>query len=167
MWICVYCRDWVPQKTHFCLVRYSCCSVPHSRVSSEGSRKVCEPRVVTVRRAQGAELGLGLCGGNLRGVYVKSLEEDSPARGPEGLQPGDLILEVGYIHQHVGGHTHNVYHNYFMSELFSPCSIPAKAHRCFPCLSLFLYRLPLSSLSLIVHCGVPTWPIFIQRYAGS
>ncbi|XP_055758844.1 disks large homolog 5-like isoform X8 [Salvelinus fontinalis] len=72
---------------------------PHSfiRVSSEGSRKVCEPRVVTVRRAQGAELGLGLCGGNLRGVYVKSLEEDSPARGPEGLQPGDLILEYGSV----------------------------------------------------------------------
>ncbi|XP_031679627.1 disks large homolog 5 isoform X2 [Oncorhynchus kisutch] len=72
---------------------------PHSfiRVSSEGSRKVCEPRVVTVLRAQGAELGLGLCGGNLRGVYVKSLEEDSPARGPEGLQPGDLILEYGSV----------------------------------------------------------------------
>uniref|UniRef100_A0A4W5RE06 Discs, large homolog 5a (Drosophila) n=1 Tax=Hucho hucho TaxID=62062 RepID=A0A4W5RE06_9TELE len=72
---------------------------PHSfiRVSSEGSRKVCEPRVVTVRRAQGAELGLGLCGGNLRGVYVESLEEDSPARGQEGLQPGDLILEYGSV----------------------------------------------------------------------
>ncbi|KAL0964592.1 hypothetical protein UPYG_G00326160 [Umbra pygmaea] len=68
---------------------------PHSfiRMSSEGSRRACEPRVVTVRRAQGAELGLGLCGGNLRGVYVESLEEDSPALGPDGLQPGDLILE--------------------------------------------------------------------------
>uniref|UniRef100_A0A8C7U697 Discs, large homolog 5a (Drosophila) n=1 Tax=Oncorhynchus mykiss TaxID=8022 RepID=A0A8C7U697_ONCMY len=63
----------------------------------KGSCKVCEPRVVTVLRAQGAELGLGLCGGNLRGVYVKSLEEDSPARGPEGLQPGDLILEYGSV----------------------------------------------------------------------
>uniref|UniRef100_A0A8C7QWK0 Discs, large homolog 5a (Drosophila) n=1 Tax=Oncorhynchus mykiss TaxID=8022 RepID=A0A8C7QWK0_ONCMY len=63
----------------------------------KGSRKVCEPRVVTVRRAQGAELGLGLCGGNLRGVYVESLEEDSPARGTEGLQPGDLILEYGSV----------------------------------------------------------------------
>ncbi|XP_045067495.1 disks large homolog 5-like isoform X2 [Coregonus clupeaformis] len=72
---------------------------PHSfsRVSSEGSCKVCEPRVVTVRRAQGTELGLGLCGGNLRGVYVERLEEDSPARGPEGLQPGDLILEYGSV----------------------------------------------------------------------
>ncbi|CAB1312852.1 unnamed protein product [Coregonus sp. 'balchen'] len=48
---------------------------PHSfiRMSSESSRKVCEPRVVTVRRAQGAELGLGLCGGNLRGVYYGSV----------------------------------------------------------------------------------------------
>uniref|UniRef100_A0A8C8HVC6 Discs, large homolog 5a (Drosophila) n=1 Tax=Oncorhynchus tshawytscha TaxID=74940 RepID=A0A8C8HVC6_ONCTS len=65
--------------------------------TTKGSRKVCEPRVVTVRRAQGAELGLGLCGGNLRGVYVESLEEDSPARGTEGLQPGDLILEYGSV----------------------------------------------------------------------
>uniref|UniRef100_A0A674AT23 Discs, large homolog 5a (Drosophila) n=1 Tax=Salmo trutta TaxID=8032 RepID=A0A674AT23_SALTR len=43
------------------------------------------------------QLGLGLCGGNLRGVYVESLEEDSPARGTEGLQPGDLILEYGSV----------------------------------------------------------------------
>uniref|UniRef100_A0A674AU06 Discs, large homolog 5a (Drosophila) n=1 Tax=Salmo trutta TaxID=8032 RepID=A0A674AU06_SALTR len=43
------------------------------------------------------KLGLGLCGGNLRGVYVESLEEDSPARGTEGLQPGDLILEYGSV----------------------------------------------------------------------
>uniref|UniRef100_A0A6Q2Y8L4 Discs, large homolog 5a (Drosophila) n=1 Tax=Esox lucius TaxID=8010 RepID=A0A6Q2Y8L4_ESOLU len=59
--------------------------------------RVCEPRVVTVRRAQGAELGLGLCGGNLWGVYVESLEKDSPARGAEGLLPGDLIIEYGSV----------------------------------------------------------------------
>ena len=53
-----------------------------------------EPRLVTVRRP-GVEVGVTLCGGNLRGVYVESLEEDSPARGPDGLLPGDLILEVG------------------------------------------------------------------------
>ena len=49
---------------------------------------------MTVRRP-GVEVGVTLCGGNLRGVYVESLEEDSPARGPDGLLPGDLILEVG------------------------------------------------------------------------
>uniref|UniRef100_A0A6Q2X0J4 Discs, large homolog 5a (Drosophila) n=1 Tax=Esox lucius TaxID=8010 RepID=A0A6Q2X0J4_ESOLU len=62
-----------------------------------GGGRVCEPRVVTVRRAQGAELGLGLCGGNLWGVYVESLEKDSPARGAEGLLPGDLIIEYGSV----------------------------------------------------------------------
>lgn len=61
---------------------------------TEGSRKASEPRLVTVRRA-GVEVGVTLCGGNLRGVYIDSLDEDSPARGPEGLLPGDLILEVG------------------------------------------------------------------------
>lgn len=61
---------------------------------SGGSRTVGEPRLVTVRRP-GVEVGVTLCGGNLRGVYIESLDEDSPARGPDGLLPGDLIQEVG------------------------------------------------------------------------
>lgn len=60
---------------------------------SEGGRKVGEPRLVMVRRA-GVEVGVMLCGGNLRGVYIESVDEDSPARGPDGLLTGDLILEV-------------------------------------------------------------------------
>lgn len=46
-----------------------------------------------LKRIQG-ELGIQICGGNLSGIFVESLEEDSPARGPDGLLPGDLILEV-------------------------------------------------------------------------
>uniref|UniRef100_A0A669DB03 Discs, large homolog 5a (Drosophila) n=1 Tax=Oreochromis niloticus TaxID=8128 RepID=A0A669DB03_ORENI len=42
-------------------------------------------------------LGVTLCGGNLRGVYIESLDEDSPARGPDGLLPGDLILEYNSV----------------------------------------------------------------------
>lgn len=48
---------------------------------------------MTVRRP-GVEVGVTLCGGNVRGVYIEGLDEDSPARGPDGLLPGDLILEV-------------------------------------------------------------------------
>uniref|UniRef100_A0A3Q3IXV9 Discs, large homolog 5a (Drosophila) n=1 Tax=Monopterus albus TaxID=43700 RepID=A0A3Q3IXV9_MONAL len=59
-------------------------------------RKVGEPRLVTVRRP-GVEVGVTLCGGNLRGVYIESLDEDSPARGPDGLLPGDLILEYNFV----------------------------------------------------------------------
>uniref|UniRef100_A0A8C6UGH7 Discs, large homolog 5a (Drosophila) n=1 Tax=Neogobius melanostomus TaxID=47308 RepID=A0A8C6UGH7_9GOBI len=66
---------------------------PNSVVSS---RKVAEARLVTVRRP-GVEVGVTLCGGNLRGVYIHSLEEDSPARGPDGLQPGDMILEYNAV----------------------------------------------------------------------
>ncbi|XP_075894558.1 disks large homolog 5-like isoform X2 [Nelusetta ayraudi] len=66
------------------------------RMPTEGSRKASEPRLVTVRRA-GVEVGVTLCGGNLRGVYIDSLDEDSPARGPEGLLPGDLILEYNSV----------------------------------------------------------------------
>lgn len=62
-------------------------------MASEGNRKASEPRLVTVRRP-GVEVGVTLCGGNLRGVYIESLDEDSPARGPDGLLQGDLILEV-------------------------------------------------------------------------
>lgn len=63
------------------------------RMPSEGGRQVGEPRLVTVRRP-GVEVGVTLCGGNLRGVYIDSVDEDSPARNPDGLLPGDLILEV-------------------------------------------------------------------------
>uniref|UniRef100_A0A671XGG7 Discs, large homolog 5a (Drosophila) n=1 Tax=Sparus aurata TaxID=8175 RepID=A0A671XGG7_SPAAU len=61
-----------------------------------GGRKMAEPRLVTVRRP-GVEVGVTLCGGNLRGVYIESLDEDSPARGSDGLLPGDLILEYNSV----------------------------------------------------------------------
>ncbi|KAL3971990.1 phosphatidylinositol-4,5-bisphosphate 3-kinase catalytic subunit alpha/beta/delta [Sarotherodon galilaeus] len=66
------------------------------RMPSEGGKKAGEPRLVTVRRP-GVEVGVTLCGGNLRGVYIESLDEDSPARGPDGLLPGDLILEYNSV----------------------------------------------------------------------
>lgn len=49
--------------------------------------------MVFVRKSQ-LELGVHLCGGNLHGVFVAEVEDDSPAKGPDGLVPGDLILEV-------------------------------------------------------------------------
>ncbi|XP_053291690.1 disks large homolog 5a isoform X1 [Pleuronectes platessa] len=66
------------------------------RMPSEGSRKVGDPRLVTVRRP-GVEVGVTLCGGNLRGVFIESLDEDSPARGPDGLLTGDIILEYNSV----------------------------------------------------------------------
>ncbi|XP_030629771.1 disks large homolog 5 isoform X2 [Chanos chanos] len=59
---------------------------------SNDRRKVPEPRLVVMKRTQ-ADLGVHICGGNLQGIYVESLEDDSPASCPDGLQPGDLILE--------------------------------------------------------------------------
>lgn len=57
------------------------------------SKKTPEPRVVFIKKSQ-LELGVHLCGGNLHGVFVAEMEDDSPAKGPDGLVPGDLILEV-------------------------------------------------------------------------
>uniref|UniRef100_A0A8C2ZZ84 Discs, large homolog 5a (Drosophila) n=1 Tax=Cyclopterus lumpus TaxID=8103 RepID=A0A8C2ZZ84_CYCLU len=69
---------------------------PSSKMPSERGRVADEPRLVTVRRP-GVEVGVTLCGGNLRGVYIESLDEDSPARGPDGLLPGDLIQEYNSV----------------------------------------------------------------------
>ncbi|XP_054653862.1 disks large homolog 5a isoform X2 [Dunckerocampus dactyliophorus] len=66
------------------------------RMHSDGNKKAAEPRLVTVHRP-GVEVGVTLCGGNLRGVYIESLDEDSPARGADGLRPGDLILEYNAV----------------------------------------------------------------------
>uniref|UniRef100_A0AAR2J0L8 Discs, large homolog 5a (Drosophila) n=1 Tax=Pygocentrus nattereri TaxID=42514 RepID=A0AAR2J0L8_PYGNA len=71
---------------------------PHSfiRCSVHTSLYIPEPRVVSVRKTQ-VELGVQICGGNLRGIFVERLEEDSPARGADGLMPGDLILEYNSV----------------------------------------------------------------------
>ncbi|XP_046887625.1 disks large homolog 5-like isoform X5 [Hypomesus transpacificus] len=63
---------------------------------SAGVRRAQEVRLVRLKRA-GAELGVQICGGNLYGVYVESLDDDSPAKCPDGLLPGDLILEYNGV----------------------------------------------------------------------
>lgn len=60
----------------------------------DASKKTPEPRIVFIKKSQ-LDLGVHLCGGNLHGVFVAEVEDDSPAKGPDGLVPGDLILEVG------------------------------------------------------------------------
>uniref|UniRef100_A0A673UYB1 Discs large MAGUK scaffold protein 5 n=1 Tax=Suricata suricatta TaxID=37032 RepID=A0A673UYB1_SURSU len=69
-------------------------TTPSSRMVGDAHRKSLEPRLVFVKKPQ-PELGVQLCGGNLHGVFVAEVEDGSPARGPDGLMPGDLILEVG------------------------------------------------------------------------
>ncbi|XP_036986477.2 disks large homolog 5 isoform X3 [Artibeus jamaicensis] len=69
----------------------------HSRSRMVGdAKKSPDPRTVFIRKTQ-LELGVHLCGGNLHGVFVAELEDDSPAKGPDGLVPGDLILEYGSL----------------------------------------------------------------------
>uniref|UniRef100_A0A8C7FRW8 Discs large MAGUK scaffold protein 5 n=1 Tax=Oncorhynchus kisutch TaxID=8019 RepID=A0A8C7FRW8_ONCKI len=64
--------------------------------TSAGSRRAPEVRLVRLKKPQG-ELGVQLCGGNLYGIYVESLEDDSPAKCPDGLVPGDQILEYNGV----------------------------------------------------------------------
>uniref|UniRef100_A0AAQ4S773 Discs, large homolog 5b (Drosophila), tandem duplicate 1 n=1 Tax=Gasterosteus aculeatus aculeatus TaxID=481459 RepID=A0AAQ4S773_GASAC len=57
------------------------------------ARRAAEPRLVRLKRIQ-VELGVLVCGGNLYGIFVEGLDDESPAKCPDGLLPGDLILEV-------------------------------------------------------------------------
>ncbi len=65
------------------------------RLPGSSTRQAAEPRLVRLKRIQ-VELGVQICGGNIRGIFVESLDDDSPAKSPDGLLPGDLILEVQY-----------------------------------------------------------------------
>ncbi|XP_045147635.1 disks large homolog 5 [Echinops telfairi] len=71
-------------------------STPSSRGTGDANTKTAEPRLVLIKKSQ-LELGVQLCGGNLHGVFVAEVEDDSPASGPDGLVPGDLILEYGTL----------------------------------------------------------------------
>ncbi|XP_068924428.1 disks large homolog 5 isoform X3 [Petaurus breviceps papuanus] len=66
------------------------------RILADANKRTPEPRVVIIRKSQ-VELGVQICGGNLHGVFVADVEDGSPASGPEGLVPGDLILEYGSV----------------------------------------------------------------------
>ncbi|XP_056655641.1 disks large homolog 5 isoform X4 [Monodelphis domestica] len=66
------------------------------RVLADSNKRPPEARVVIIKKTQ-VELGVQICGGNLHGVFVADVEDDSPASGPDGLVPGDLILEYGSV----------------------------------------------------------------------
>lgn len=61
-----------------------------------GQHRSAEVRWVRLKRVQG-ELGVQVCGGNVSGVFVESLDEDSPAKCSDGLLPGDLLLEYNGV----------------------------------------------------------------------
>ncbi|XP_070708172.1 disks large homolog 5-like isoform X2 [Pempheris klunzingeri] len=71
---------------------------PHNsfRLPGSSTRRAAEPRLVRLKRIQ-VELGVQICGGNLHGIFVESLDDDSPAKSPDGLLPGDLILEYNGV----------------------------------------------------------------------
>ncbi|XP_022665423.1 disks large homolog 5-like isoform X5 [Varroa destructor] len=70
-----------------------------SSVSKGGVRcdssKPTEPRVVVLNKPSSSNLGITLLGGNAVGIFVHSVEPDSPAA--TGLRPGDQILEYNGI----------------------------------------------------------------------
>ncbi|CAG5905331.1 unnamed protein product [Menidia menidia] len=71
---------------------------PHNsfRHPSSFMHRAAEPRLVRLKRVH-AELGVQICGGNLYGIFVETLDDESPAKSPDGLQAGDLILEYNGI----------------------------------------------------------------------
>uniref|UniRef100_A0A8C9YFE5 Discs large MAGUK scaffold protein 5 n=1 Tax=Sander lucioperca TaxID=283035 RepID=A0A8C9YFE5_SANLU len=71
-------------------------TTPVEGQANSNTRRAAEPRLVRLKRIQ-VELGVQVCGGNLYGIFVESLDDDSPAKSPDGLLPGDLILEYNGI----------------------------------------------------------------------
>ncbi|XP_035997786.1 disks large homolog 5 isoform X2 [Fundulus heteroclitus] len=71
---------------------------PHNSFRLPGLHllRAAEPRLVRLKRID-AELGVQLCGGNICGVFVEMLDDESPAKIPDGLLPGDLILEYNGV----------------------------------------------------------------------
>ncbi|XP_015237899.1 PREDICTED: disks large homolog 5-like isoform X1 [Cyprinodon variegatus] len=71
---------------------------PHNSFRVPGSLllRAAEPRLVRLKRID-AELGLQICGGNICGIFLEMLDDESPLKGPDGLLPGDLILEYNGI----------------------------------------------------------------------
>ncbi|KAG7250252.1 hypothetical protein CRUP_021886, partial [Coryphaenoides rupestris] len=69
---------------------------PNSSFRLPGSRHAPTPsRLVRLKRTQ-AELGVQICGGNLCGIYVESLDEDSPARF-NGVSMKNRTVEEAYL----------------------------------------------------------------------
>uniref|UniRef100_A0A672Z8S6 Disks large homolog 5-like n=1 Tax=Sphaeramia orbicularis TaxID=375764 RepID=A0A672Z8S6_9TELE len=66
------------------------------RLPGSGHHRAAEIRLVRLKKIQ-VELGVQICGGNLYGIFVESLDDDSPARSPDGLLQGDLILEYNGV----------------------------------------------------------------------
>uniref|UniRef100_A0A3B5BFG6 Disks large homolog 5-like n=1 Tax=Stegastes partitus TaxID=144197 RepID=A0A3B5BFG6_9TELE len=64
--------------------------------SPHSSFRTSESRLVRLKRIH-VELGVQICGGNLYGIFVESLDDDSPAKSADGLLAGDLIVEYNGI----------------------------------------------------------------------
>ncbi|XP_067876683.1 disks large homolog 5a isoform X10 [Heterodontus francisci] len=62
------------------------------RKSIDSPNQIAEPRFLFLKKTQ-MELGIQISGGNLYGVFVAKVEDDSPANIPDGLVPGDKLLE--------------------------------------------------------------------------
>ncbi|XP_054898928.1 disks large homolog 5-like isoform X3 [Poeciliopsis prolifica] len=71
---------------------------PHNSFRLPGSLllRAAEPRLVRLKRID-TELGVQICGGNVCGIFVEMLDDESPAKTPDGLLPGDLILEYNGV----------------------------------------------------------------------
>uniref|UniRef100_A0AAQ5Y7B5 Discs, large homolog 5b (Drosophila), tandem duplicate 1 n=1 Tax=Amphiprion ocellaris TaxID=80972 RepID=A0AAQ5Y7B5_AMPOC len=63
---------------------------------SKQTTPATKSRLVRLKRIH-VELGVQICGGNLYGIFVESLDDDSPAKSADGLLTGDLILEYNGI----------------------------------------------------------------------
>lgn len=72
---------------------FSSSLLPSEKRNKNSKTSSSEARLVILKKAT-SNLGISLLGGNAVGIFVHALQDDSPAQGPNGLRPGDQILEV-------------------------------------------------------------------------
>lgn len=77
-------------------MKYFFSLLPSEKRSKSSKSSSPEARLVILKKAT-SNLGISLLGGNAVGIFVHALQDDSPAQGPNGLRPGDQILEVFLI----------------------------------------------------------------------
>ena len=66
------------------------------RQSSFKHSSTFEPRCIIIKKTT-SNLGISLFGGNAVGIFIHSVRDESLTNGPNGLKPGDQILEVLFV----------------------------------------------------------------------
>ncbi|KAG1674896.1 Disks large 5 [Nymphon striatum] len=88
--------DDMPTSANSTLTRQKAAAILSVHSSSDHRSNRNGPRFVFMKKAT-SNIGISLIGGNAVGIFVHSIQKDSPAATEEGLKAGDQILEYNGV----------------------------------------------------------------------